>query len=161
MPSPTPGSIMYRHNCSIQLAPCLPPRTPQWITSHPRPASYLLIFREVQFQRVLKLLPTYGLIQKVWNISTNVTGYTKYGPILHTDNYTELAKLEYDAQRKVYGIRNMSQIFKDGVLLPFASLQAMYSLPSHMHFYCIQLKHAVKAHGGMHVWHLSPTSINN
>lgn len=73
------------------------------------------------------------------------------------NNYLELAKWVHGVGWKVYGIFYRFQIFKNGVFLPFASLQAIYSLPAHVHVYYLQLWHVVRAQD----WRVSPTNRFN
>lgn len=57
--------------------------------------------------------------------------------------YPELAKIQYAPKWQAYGITHVRQVFTDNTLLTFSALQAKFGLPQQMHFYYLQLQHAV------------------
>lgn len=115
-----------------------------------------------KFQKPNKLMPTYTLLQKVWNKTKqlqDVHGFMTYSPIWDNSTYAELAKIQQGPQWGRLGITHLKHIFHNGALLPFRELQSKYALPSNMLFYYLQLLHAVKAQGDAVEWTQSSTPV--
>ena len=111
-----------------------------------------------------KRFPTYVLMQKVWNkvrMMQGVTGYTKYSPIWDNLHYREIAKIPYGSRWKQHGISLMSHIVRAGRLRPFAELRADFQLPTSMHFYYLQLKHAFEAQREDDIWAMDVAPVFN
>lgn len=59
------------------------------------------------FGKLHKIYPTYNLSQKIWNKTKylqGVTGYTEFSLIWSIETYPEIAKLQYGALWKRYGV---------------------------------------------------------
>lgn len=114
------------------------------------------------FQQPNKQMPTYTLLQQVWNKVKQlqqVTGYTAYSPLWRNKTYEELAKLQRGARWCPMGITHLRHDFHNERLLSFTDLQSKFERPSSMLFYYLQIKHAVKAQGTAVEWVQSPTPV--
>lgn len=101
-------------------------------------------------------------MHKIWVKAKHlqhVLGYTVYSPMWYNQLYSELNKLQYAANLRKLDVTHLRHIFKNGKLLFFAQLQSRYNVPHTMHFYYLQLQHAIKAQQSLVNAVISPTPI--
>lgn len=78
-----------------------------------------------RLQKPNKQMPTYTLIQKVWNKVKqlqHVTGYTAYSPIWENNSYEELAKIKQGPRWHPLGITHLRHIFLEWKTVVFRRL---------------------------------------
>lgn len=80
-------------------------------------------------------------------------------PIWNNKYYGELLSLTCAEQWRSHGVTHLVHIFSNGRLLSFADLQAKFGLPHSMYFPYLQLRHAIKAQTGSHLWTPCPAPV--
>lgn len=88
-----------------------------------------------QFQRLNKQMPTYTLLQKVWNKAKPLQTVTGIQLTSHSGETThaELAKIEQGPRWHPMGIKHLRHVFHNGTLL------VTYSLNMHYHPTCCSI----------------------
>lgn len=80
-------------------------------------------------------------------------------PIWSNGTYLELVKLQHGARWKKYGIIYLRQLFHHEELLTFDALREAFKLPIFLHFYYMQLRHAIIAQSSTSEWTMASVPL--
>ena len=97
--------------------------------------------------------PTVKLINKVWQTTKALLGYTgvtEYAPLGHNENLTELKDIEIPKIWENQGITRVLHMYEGDLIKTFSKLRSEFNIPNKTFFKYLQVRHALQTQFKIH-----------